>query len=73
MVTIFEELVDHIVDTRLRLKVFDKAATILEKDELMESIYIVIKGRVAVIDNNTDERICFYEKDSIVASGCLGL
>lgn len=73
MVTIFEELVDQIVDSRLRLKSFGKAAPILEKDESMESVYIVIKGRIAVVDSSTGNRICHYEKDDVVASGCLGV
>ena len=51
MITIFEELIEHLVDTRLRLKSFEKGAAILEKDEPMESIYVVIKGRVAVVNN----------------------
>ena len=73
MTTIFDELVEKIVDSRLRLKSFGNGVLILEKNELMESLLIVINGRLCIKNSETGERICYYGKEDIVASGSLGL
>lgn len=71
--TLFEELVEHIVDSRLRLKSFGKATPILESNEPMDNLLIVINGRLCVQSRDTGHRLCYYEKDEIVAGGSLGL
>lgn len=63
MVTLYEELIEYLVDYRLRLKSFGKESTLLDKDEPLDCLFIVLDGHMKVVSADTGEVLCKYHKD----------
>ena len=55
MVNLYEELIEYLVDHRLRLKSFGKVTTLLEKDEPLDCLLIVLEGHLKVENSETGE------------------
>ena len=71
--SLFNSIVESLIDSRLRLKTFGADTTILEEGELMDSLVIVLGGYVNVQCPVTQGIIYSYNKDEIIAMGSLGL
>lgn len=58
--SLFQKLVESLVDSRLRLKMFDPESTMLEEGEKMDSVLITLEGHVDVRDCRTGRVMYTY-------------
>lgn len=65
--SLYQKLIEALVDSRLRIKIFDPNAVVLQEGEKMDSMLIVLEGNVDVRNSKTGEIVCSYKPNEIVA------
>jgi len=61
--TLFEDVVETLVDERLRLKTFGSDTLILDPDEKLDCLMIVLDGHINVQNQETGETLCQYQPE----------